>query len=243
MSEVNLNEEVSVVVEDATVITTPIDTTLTIAGDAADAKAVGDALALKADASSVTEISVNGQTPDNQGEILLDGTEIPISSTDDTTLKEAIDTANAKTGAEIPINDEEDADTINAAFSALTGTVTDGFAELTADDSGSITAASGTNATLNTSRCIKIGRMVIVSVNFEITGSQTTGTTLATVPSGFRPDGAKNAIYGMFKRNNNDPAPIPTFSNYTINSSGQIKQNMSSSWTSGWFSAMWIYFV
>ena len=25
--------------------------------------------------------------------------------------------------------------------------------------------------------------------------------------------------------------------------SGQIKQNMSSSWTSGWFSAMWIYFV
>ena len=33
MSEINMNEEVVMVVEDATVITTPIDDTLTISGD------------------------------------------------------------------------------------------------------------------------------------------------------------------------------------------------------------------
>ena len=116
MSEINLNEEVTVVVEDAQVITTPIDDTLTISGDAADAKAVGDALALKADASSVTAISVNGQTADNQGAILINGTEIPMSDTDQTTLKAAIDTVDAKTGATIPVNGDENAVTIEQAI-------------------------------------------------------------------------------------------------------------------------------
>ena len=46
MSEINLNEEVEEVVDDATVMTAPIDDTLSISGEAADAKAVGDALAL-----------------------------------------------------------------------------------------------------------------------------------------------------------------------------------------------------
>lgn len=116
MSEINLNEEVTVVVEDATVITTPIDDTLTISGDAADAKAVGDALALKADASSVTAISVNGQTADNQGAILINGTEIPMSGTDETTLKAAIDNVGAKTGADIAVNGDENAVSIEQAI-------------------------------------------------------------------------------------------------------------------------------
>ena len=79
MSEINPNEEVTVVVEDATVITTPIDDTLTISGDAADAKAVGDALALKADLSAVNTIKVNDESADNQGQILLYGEDIPMS--------------------------------------------------------------------------------------------------------------------------------------------------------------------
>ena len=79
MSEINLNEEVEMVVEDASVITTPIDDTLTISGDAADAKAVGDALALKADRSELQNaITVNGQSADAQGAILIDGDEIPV---------------------------------------------------------------------------------------------------------------------------------------------------------------------
>ena len=43
MSEINLNEVVEEVVDDATVITVPIDDTLSVSGEAADAKAVGDA--------------------------------------------------------------------------------------------------------------------------------------------------------------------------------------------------------
>ena len=78
MSE-NLNEAFEETMYDATVITVPIDTTLTQSGEAADAAAVGAALALKADASQVVTISVNGESPDQQGEILLDASEIPIS--------------------------------------------------------------------------------------------------------------------------------------------------------------------
>ena len=70
----NLNEEFELVFDDADVITVPIDTTLSNPGEAADAKAVGDALALKADASSVVAITVNGEGPDLQGAILVDGT-------------------------------------------------------------------------------------------------------------------------------------------------------------------------
>ena len=54
MSEINMNEVVEEVVSDATVMTVPIDDTLSVSGEAADAKAVGDALALKADAARTT---------------------------------------------------------------------------------------------------------------------------------------------------------------------------------------------
>lgn len=118
--EVNLNEEVSVVVEDATVITTPIDDTLSISGDAADAKAVGDALALKADLEDVQNIKVNNQSADNQGQIYIDGEDIPMSGTDSTTLKEAITAAAGKTGADIAVSGS-DSTKISAKFTAVEG--------------------------------------------------------------------------------------------------------------------------
>ena len=69
MSENNLNEAVEVRVEDSTVITINVDDTLTVSGDAADAKAVGDALALKADKSELSSaIKVDGQSADTQGQ-------------------------------------------------------------------------------------------------------------------------------------------------------------------------------
>lgn len=120
MSEVNMNEEVSVIVEDATVITIPIDDTLTISGDAADAKAVGDALALKADASQVMGITVNGQSADNQGAIIVDGTEIAMSSTDNTTLYDAIEDAAGRTGTTIPINETPGAASIESELGDVT---------------------------------------------------------------------------------------------------------------------------
>lgn len=116
--EINLNEEVVVIVEDAEVITTPIDDTLSVSGEAADAKAVGDALAQKADLSQITEVTVNGEEPDNQGAILIDGTKIPMSETDETTLKDAIEDVDGKTGADIPLNGETGAATIEQAIAA-----------------------------------------------------------------------------------------------------------------------------
>ena len=119
MSEINLNEEVEMVVEDASVITTPIDDTLTQSGEAADAKAVGDALATKADISQVTGITVNGQSPDAQGAILIDGDEIPVSGTDSTLLVEALAALDAKTGEDIPIDSESGADSIADAIGSI----------------------------------------------------------------------------------------------------------------------------
>ena len=121
MSEINLNEEVEEVVDDATVMTVPIDDTLSISGEAADAKAVGDALALKADLSAVNTIKVNDASADNQGQILLYGTDIPMSDEDETTLKEAIEAEQDKTGEDITLTDAEESITITSAITALQG--------------------------------------------------------------------------------------------------------------------------
>ena len=119
MSENNsLNEQVEITVEDATVMTVPIDDTLSVSGEAADAKAVGDALALKADASSVVTIKVNGEEPDNQGLILINGEDIPMSESDDTTLKAKITAVDGKTGADIPVSSAAGAQTVQAAVEA-----------------------------------------------------------------------------------------------------------------------------
>ena len=115
MSE-NLNEQVNVTVDDATVVTVPIDETLSNSGEAADAKAVGDALALKADASSVVAITVNGQTADNQGHIIVDASEIEMSSSDSTKVKDAVEAAAGRTGADIPMTSAAGAKKIKAAI-------------------------------------------------------------------------------------------------------------------------------
>ena len=122
----NLNEEFELVFDDADVITVPIDTTLSNPGEAADAKAVGDALALKADASSVIAITVNGEGPDLQGAILVDGTDIPMSSSDPTTVKAAVEAAAGRTGADIPLTSAVGAPTISEAIDeAVDKTATD----------------------------------------------------------------------------------------------------------------------
>ena len=122
MSEINneadLNENFEEVMSDAEVITVPIDDTLSNSGEAADAAAVGAALALKADLSQVNTITVNGQEPDNQGHIIVDGTQIEMSSTDDTTLKAAIESVADRTGTDIPLNDTPGAASLETAIGA-----------------------------------------------------------------------------------------------------------------------------
>ena len=121
MADNDLNEVIEETVDESTVITVPIDTTLSNSGEAADAKAVGDALALKADASSVVAITVNGESPDNQGAIIIDGEDIKMSSTDNTTIKEKIVAVDAKTGADIPVSPAAGASTIAQAISDAGG--------------------------------------------------------------------------------------------------------------------------
>ena len=122
MSEINneadLNENFEEVMSDAEVITVPIDDTLSNSGEAADAAAVGAALALKADKSEVATITVNGQGPDLQGHIIVNGTQIELSGSDDTTLTEAIEEAAGRTGADIPVNDSQGAMSVTQAISA-----------------------------------------------------------------------------------------------------------------------------
>ena len=92
-------------VRGVSVVTVSLDDTLTISGKAADAKAVGDALADKVDAASVMEsvtITVDGQASDNQGVILLSGEDIPIDeSANAPTVKEAIEAVDGKGAADI----------------------------------------------------------------------------------------------------------------------------------------------
>ena len=117
MSEANLNERVRHVVRDSEVITVPIDTTLTVSGEAADAKAVGDALALKADKSELqAAITVNGQSADAQGHIIVTASETKMSDVDTTTIAEAIAAVDGKNAGDIPVSDAAGSPTIAEAL-------------------------------------------------------------------------------------------------------------------------------
>lgn len=108
-----LNEVFEETMEDQGVITVPIDDTLTHSNEAADAAAVGAALRLKADKTELqSAITVNGQEADDQGAILIDGTDIPMSGTDQTTLKAKIEAVDGKTAADIKMSSAAGAKTI-----------------------------------------------------------------------------------------------------------------------------------
>ena len=102
MSE--LNEIFEETLIDTDVITVPIDTTLTHSGEAAEAKAVGDALALKADKSELqAAITVDGQSADAQGVIIVLAEHIPMDNgLDADSVKDAIDAINGWDSEDIP---------------------------------------------------------------------------------------------------------------------------------------------
>lgn len=100
-------------------VSMPIDDTLSIAGQAADAKAVGDALALKADKSELaTSIKVNGQSADLQGEIIVTAAHVPMDANETSDVAEEIAALKALTGEDIPVNDDNDAPSIAEALEA-----------------------------------------------------------------------------------------------------------------------------
>lgn len=135
MSEVNLNETFEETMDDATVITVPIDDTLTNSGEAADAAAVGAALALKADISQVTGISVNGENPDAQGAILLDASEIPMTDTAGAdSVAEAIAEIDGKTAEDIVMGSEDE----TTIAEKISDTLTKSEQELTAEEKAQV---------------------------------------------------------------------------------------------------------
>ena len=135
MSEVNnpvtndeeLNDVVEEEIDDAEVMTVPIDDTLTVSGEAADAKAVGDALALKADKSELASaINVNGQGADAQGLIILLAGHIPVSDAQGAqTIAQALTALAGRTGADIPVSGETGAQSIQEALNAATAQTAD----------------------------------------------------------------------------------------------------------------------
>ena len=149
MADNDMNEVFSETMVDSTVITVPIDDTLSNSGEAADAKAVGDALALKADVSSVVSITVNGEGADNQGHILIDGTDIPMSSTDNTTLKAKIEAVDGKTGADLSVS-SSDSRTVAEAIAEAAASSGDIYATNVMMAEGSETSISAKIANMDT---------------------------------------------------------------------------------------------
>ena len=111
----DMNEEVTYTVDESTMLTVPVDNTLSIAGQAADAYAVGVALDEKLDIDDF-QVSVNGVQADNQGAILITGADVPVSGTDARKLPVAIQALEARTGADIPVSSESGADSIAEAI-------------------------------------------------------------------------------------------------------------------------------
>lgn len=210
MSEINttdLNEAVEMVVEDAGVITTPIDATLSVSGAAADAKAVGDALELKADKADIqTKVKVNGQEADNQGLILVTGEHIPVSGEDETTLAAAVEELEGRTAEDIPISDEAGADSIADAIAEI-GARTAEAIRMGSSDSRTVSAAIGSMASELTELAETVGglddktaeEIVYRSGRTETVREHVDALDAAAVKSvnGIQPDTAGNALVNM----------------------------------------------
>ena len=153
MADNDMNEVFSETMVDSTVITVPIDDTLSNSGEAAEAKAVGDALALKANLSDVITIDVNGQGPDQQGHIIIDGTDIKTSSASGApTVSAAISAVDAKTAGDIKMSSDPEAATVAAAIEAA--------AEAAADiDATTVMMAEGSTVSVAS----KIANMDVVA--------------------------------------------------------------------------------
>lgn len=140
MSE--LNDTVNVTVDDATVITVPLVTNLTATNAAPTAKTVGDALAEKVDTDTImahVTIKVNEESSDNQGQILLDASEIPISDGSTTSIKDALDAVDAKTAADINYATGQ---TIKAKIDAVASDATTAGSKTAADITYDATAST-----------------------------------------------------------------------------------------------------
>ena len=119
-----LVEDVEYEVDDAEGIPFPIDPTLTIEGEAADAKATGDAIRGIASA-----VKVNNQTADNTGNITVLATQIAMDDSQGAqTVAQAIQAAQEMSAEDILFDPDEQAtisEVVTEATDAITNGVTD----------------------------------------------------------------------------------------------------------------------
>lgn len=165
-------------VNPAEVITVPIDATLSVAGEAADAKATGDALALKANISQLSSaVTVNGQAADSNSDILVTAASLPMDSTLSSFVSDEIATLQARTGADIPINAETGADSIEDAVAAAIADAVGDLAPIASSGSPADLASvvpiskGGTNASSVSGALTNLG---LSNVNSRITALEGT---------------------------------------------------------------------
>lgn len=112
-----LVEEVSFTVDDATVIPVPIDPTLTHEGEAADAKATGDAIA-----GVIGNLRINTKAPENNAVTLYAG-DIKMSNIEGAqTIVEAVEAIGAKNASSI-MYDAENLVTVKDALDGINTTL------------------------------------------------------------------------------------------------------------------------
>ena len=110
------------------------------------------------------------------------------------------------------------------------------FVSLTGDNIGTLNAAS--KLTIGSRHLYKMGKLVILNINFTLTGSITTSTKLFTVASGYRPAQEMDCIASVYDRNGNVGAKSLIA---RITSGGAIYQTLSDSWSSGSIGLTFIY--
>ena len=218
MSEINentatqeeLNDDVEEEIDDATVVTVPIDNTLSISGEAADAKAVGDALATKANRSELqTQVKVNGQSADAQGLIILLAGHIKVSDAQNAqTIAQVLNTLLQRTGADIKIDGTPNAETIAQAINSATGRTADAIKMSSATDAQTVAQAIAALAeTLSTQGQAIMAIDQKTGATIKLTAQQDSETIAAAIQSikagqvltvnGIGPNNAGNVIITM----------------------------------------------
>ena len=110
---------------------------------------------------------------------------------------------------------------------------------LAADTSADVDLATN-KITKNYAKVFKIGNIVIVSVSASVTSAINTGSTLLSVPSGYRPGANVRPVFA-YESNGTNERYRPDY--FIMNSSGQISQSWSASWADGEFELVFIYHV